>query len=1497
MAIPQKVVPYKGVDYDVNESNVEAEFKAVFLKNITNSSNDNPRSSIQEGSNAFSFTPIESNQKYCNIQLPAGENYCCGAKYFPDVNQGFVCVWNSNNDHFIYRLNGDTGNCQIVYKNPCLNFQLNPINFIGRTRMALETTCRFNKKTQKEEKVIYLIITDDYNHQRMICVEDSIATNSFDPVMFPYFQVTDDTCEPCSYINLGLAQNLTCIKIETIARDFTNPAEILKKNTTVFKMWQWRIKYIDVWKKGSEHGIISEPYISSIGGACVSGSDGLPRCLKITFPAGCPIVDKIQIEFRNCNGNIAGLSVESDWFLYDTIDKYDNCQNLNWWERPLNTDPDRGFTYDASDNTISYIFCADKGCQPLPVEETNRNENFLPLTSGGVFSINKSIGLFKNTRKFEPLSCDELTKLNFTVEPPSPSANCLNTKLVHVSIYAVIWNPFEGYSIPIRKGNSSPIFGAARCVRNNPETYGQFFPKDQPGFPGYLAGTDYKCISKQYRYDLITGQELFIGDESTSFNTANGIGRYKPLQKFEFDVLPGRYIFRIGSHQNTLSDDYSKTSTYTIGRTALSNLGQLITETKEIVIDVCNGQELKIVSDPMMIYDLTRIGNGCAVVDATSVNAGYIYEDQVETRPIELARVVPNVSSAIRSNYTDHNGFYFSATRQRGLQTTIRGKKNCATNSELAKSQISYDNSTAWYRFDRLSVYKGTVKYPSIDRVIITGKIALCSDVNIGINGSLVVLTNGAYATTNNQGFFKIIAHDIGDMDQRNDDVIYSVKGACTLLTCTGGCVYCFPNYPVTIGTCNGIDRVITVPTLQARINGYNKKGPTMGGRYAVGIILHDLIGRQTFVQSQDKHFIDIPSLQQTQVFDYSRILFNITGIVFPSFVRRITFAITENLIQDDYLTWITEKVEFIDNTGNINNTAPTKIRLYYQSLNEYNKQNDFSTNSVWDIIADKQNGQVVTGDQIEFLANGDGVIYNTKISQLVTYDKIGKFVTVAYTDELKTLKDGALIRLVRPKNCENIQFFYELCPSIKVKNGTPQIVTGELKFFDSYLLNRQIPVPVTTGTTTVNELRNFPFQFEHHSPSDFWGDHCWSKGRVSVKNELETKQCRKTEICVGKALTLDNLFNGLNYFTEKDSIVLDEQEWSSITACFSNISSVLVICEYKSFMIPFNDNLIRSNEQGQVFAGTVSDGFGRPQKISGGDYGVQVEDINTLSINKDIIIGLDSNNGDLVRFTFGKAEGVSANAIKSYLTSNIKAIIKNNSVVDNRKIYFHGCIDPKTMNYHLSIAKIKQAAVDFGNDRDTLTSGLNDTQVYNVLTGAYMGSRSFTPEFYMDMLGDINDQQLISFQFGQAWLHNKLNNNSATFNNFYGVQYTSVFEFVFNLDNSKEKHFMWLETYCKEILFYADRVITSTGQESRIMPNWWEKRGKFWAADFKCAVNTVTDNNLPNQTGINALLDGDSLYGTWVRVRLKPKDMDRSKYFEFISILCFLNSFEKSGT
>lgn len=1522
--IGQKLLPYEGVQLNSSELYIK-ETETLFIKNMT------------YDEKLGMFTPVMGTELIkADFVYPAGNSYVIGSGNVDQMGHVYIMCHNSAGNHFIYRIKGDNGEQEMVSVRPEWNFQRKPEYFINpKTRFTSHVFTRYNKITKKEEQVTYIIFTDGYNPTRFLCVEDCIATNSFTT---SYFNVPGQLTYLNDYLNLGVATPLDCISVTEVKRDTADAVEMQKPNLISFKGWQFRIKYWNVWNQDSEHGVISTQYINVSGNGCIENSQALARVLRLKFKAGFPTIDRIQIEFRNYTGKSAGLSTASDWFLHDTIHCFKEDDTKKWWERSRNNpwqeaydtailagnspaqativaDKKELLKYNAVDNTFEYFFAADKQWTPLPVTETNRIENALPRLSGSAFSINKNIGLANNMLGFPTLPTDTLDKIKFNITPPATEDPSCKVKLRKITIWGCIWNPHDSAVVPIMKKDGSVVFGWADCTKNNPFSYDQVLPADasgvnQEGIIGCLRGTKAYSISKQYAYNATTGEFKDVGVDPATYLPELGINRYA-MQKWEFEVLPGTYIFQIASHKSLPSDDYQKTSTFTIGQTDITNLGGLVNRNRELIID-CSAGDVEIKANPMMIYDLTRKGKGCTFADASSVNCGYLYEDQIETRPISGANVVMSRGiDEISSFTTDHNGFFFASTRQNALEIYLYGRKNGTIALLKTTARTNDTPFTEHYKFDKYYVFENKDPYNNLDRIKVSGRITLCGNTSVGVAGVLVILSGGGYAITDSNGFYSIISHD--QMFHTNDRGSQQVnptasgflyvaqRGACQIVACDNSpaCTWSFSVTNFTYPAYTGIPRTTTVADVVVRIRGLNLRGPKMGGRYQLGIATHDWLGRISPVQIKDDYIVNIPSLQQTKSFAFSQISYAInSGIRFPDYVRKISFFITDNLAFDDAIDWVAERVQYVDNSGTENKQAPTKIRFYYESLSEYNKLNQFATTVNWQFITNDQ--AVVVGDMVQVLANGDGVIADKVVNTLVSYDKEGKYIQVEYSDELKGLTDGCLLKIIRPTQSQEKQFMYELCPVIDVVNGVPVTLNGDFNFYDSYMLNRQIPVPVEKKKSkdeygkeiitdeNVNEIRNYPFLFEHHSPSDKWGDHCRTRGRVNVSNPYQNQLRFSTEIAMSKVIMDNGIINGLHYFSEADRVRFDVNEWGGITGVLPELNFLMVICELDTFVVGYNDNSVRVGANGQVQASTSDRGFGRPERKFGNNYGCQYIDVATIAKMDGIVCFVDRANSCVVSHNYSEAKSLTDRCARLWFINKIQHVLNGNK-------YFHGVIDPRNKDYILSSFDIKDtyAEADFVNDMPRVLDFKNETVAFNIYTG-FMRFFGFVPEFMTYLVSDTMPiQQLISFKRGKAYKHY---GTSVKYMNFYGQQCHPFVWSISNIDNTKMKKFLSIEVYCSDVQFIVYDAYTSAKQSSRISKKWFSKREKFYAASFLCDLNTVLDINKPVQTGANKLLDGDLLYGQWIVACLTTIPEDEGKFFQWTGNIINILQSEKSS-
>lgn len=1484
---PDKKIPLQGIDMDSDELRMQQN-KAAFMKGLTFNVNKNASSQAGEGNNLYVLTPLEGNKNaVTQFSLPGGDNQCIGSFECKETNEAYFFIWNSGQDHTIIRISGN-GDNQIVYYGRYLNFQNDPKYYISEGRCVMYVVEHLDLDGVKKQRKL-LIFTDNYNDQRCISIEDSINTSYF---QIPYFtNVAGYDCSPGYLINLGVANSQKCIGITPITQ--TEDDENLP-NLMNNKGWEWRIKYVDHYDRQSEPGIISDRYFVSIGQNCIQTNPKLPRCVTLNIDAGCPLVEHIEIWFRTCTTNNSGLSTDSDWFLYDTLDKYDNCSSDKWYERTINSNLD----YNTEDNTFDYKFCADKECQPIDVALSSRTENPLPLTSSGVAPINQGIMLSNNVRGFDPLECEQLDKISYTVT--DPNTGCDNTALRKVVIYVPIYNPQGGYlsGLWVYEGDNPTIFWGHGTSSQNPQNYGQYFVPGNYGFLGYFAGTQYTAMSTQVYLEVHTGKETYLG--FIPFPKTTNIGPQSSVpgntgtfifQKFEFEVPPGKYSFRIASPLVLRSEGYQFTSTNVYGQCLMNNCPSKTSEIKELEIDCCAGDV--ILNQPtdttLVIYDMSFGPYVC----------GHIKQDSQTLLPIEYVPISDFTSgNMIITPFTDHNGFFFGASS--GLYAQLRLDVDVCVTTEIIIIPSTGGNFTY-----SLQYAYGPGAFPVEAQRLIEGNVKTC-DGTVGIAGALVVALGAQWTLTDSNGHFKLILHQRLNVTLPPDTLILSQSGGCVLVDCDDGCDRCFDDKFVAYNDCATYpNRGVVVSDWLADILG-NVKGPSNGGRYGLGITMYDWMGRHSFIQANESHYITTKDITETHAFAFSTIGYALDpSIVFPPWVHFIVFSVTQNLNLDDYISWVADSVQLIDSGGNVNSSAPVKIRIYYESLNEYNKQNGFATNTNWQFLVPDTTGEKVSvaGDRVQFILNGDGTWFSKNINVQVTYDQAGKYFDIAYINELKDLKAGALIKLIRPKDCITQNIYYDTCSTVRVRNGIPERFSGTINTFDAYFLNRQIPIPQEQTDSAGKIVRTviatyFSFFFESPSPSDFWGDHCANRGRPNVKNPYERQRRFGSEIARSKALLSNGNFNGLSFYSDDDRTEFEEQEWGNIVVALPEINTILVICEHNNFIVGFNDTIPVINDAGQLVVASSNNRFGPPQRKIGSDYGCQPQDINTIRKLQGIVIYLDRNRFSLLQHDYSEAKDIAVNGYKGYINRKIRFVNEEN--LNNGRAYnwaFIGGVNPRNNEYFLTAFGRKLNTEGIGplfiNNSHNVVINANESICIDYNTGALKSFAPFTPEYFGTLNGYYLDRAMITVRDGIPWVH--VVEAGTVYNNFYLVQCKKIIQIVNNLSPEKVKRFMYAEVYCPQHKFIADSVTTESNQQSHIPAVYWEYRGKFWCAAFLCDVNTFQDPNSPI-IAIAPLTDGNVLTGRWNKVTYISEDADDGKYCELDGIITYVTGVEKSG-
>lgn len=1466
---------------------------ARYLKNVVYA--DTSQTGSVGGSKTGLFKPIEAVEVYdINFSLPAGNNQFAGGFNSSQTNQSFFFNINSNGDHGLYVIEGESRTIQTVYLKNCLNLQLDPSYFIHEGGAWLEIFYYTDPITDLPRQRSYFMWVDGYNDFRFLCIEDSIATNSFDAAQFPYFITPYD---PCLLINAGVPTPLDCLTVSEV-----DNADATLQNSLKFHTWQFRIMAIDVYGRPSEHGIISEAYIPG-GNSCLAGSTLLARCLDLTFKVDNLLIDKIQIEFRNCN--------DLQWYTDTTLNLYIGSNLGDWWTRERNPN----IPFNPQTFELTYQFCKDKECNLIDQTETNRTQNPMPRLSQSTAKIGKVMGLGNNKDQFNPLLQDVMKYVSVEVDPPAQD----NSGTANIEIYVQIFNPFIRKTQFVWVLDNQGVFGGAYkpatqftvdnggYVADLITAYKQNFGSpDQRGFIGYLAGTGsppVSAVSEQYYVD--SSNNFVKVDDYSNFGANPLFFNRNYFQKFTFNSVPkAKYIFRISGQGALLTDkDFYTKSTYIGGLHPWINKSVDYNafapyNPKELLVDVCTS-DYNSLNETQVLVIIDPTFPGSIGTDRTQVTSGYVFaktDNLVNEEAIELLAVFANRGShitPIQSQVTDANGFYWSADSENGYQTAIRGSCGCNNWMDLGAFIVGnihglYEHNFIIDNEGRCNGYSGK----PCTRSQIKGKITLCG-TDIGVPGVGVVLSRGSTAISAADGTFTILAHPDNTAPQltRVDDLYY-MPTVCPFTGCDSVCITPFQ---ITLLPCTDcVENIVIADTVSVQF--VVKRGLLSGGNYGVGITLHDWLGRHSFVQTKDDMYVILPTLIQTKTYSPSILKLIIDpSATFPSWVKKITVNVTKELSLDTYIEWIADRVQFIDNSGNENNIAPTQIKIYYASLNEYNVQNNFNTTTHWQFILQSAPSQInYTSDYVEFYVNGDGQFFPTLIRAIIKYDQTGQYFLIDYDTALKDLKQYALMRLCRPSTCVDKDLFYERCISIDVIAGKAQQQKIFIDTFDTYYLYRQIPIPVPVDPDeTENVIRTFGFPFEHNSPSDLWGQGCADYGRINSRNPYEAEIVKQNEVALSGGISVNGQLNYLNYFTDSDKKNFDTWDFNGIVAIIPQPGLLLIICQEDCFTVGYNDNILRVDDSGQVIVPSADQKFGNPVTKVGNNYGCSLFDKNTIRSWEGLVHFLDSSKAYLMQHNYSDPKPVSANIVDSWLRPKIKYIQDWNRNNPTQKKYFIATIDPAANNYLLSDFTI--GSTEFVNQQRDTDITKQETMAFDIFHKVFRVWWGFTPGGYGMIDNNLLEKQLFSFAKNNIYFH-YTTSPTKNYGTIYGEEVEKVIRFVAIIDDFKKKQPLAIANYCVQSKYFADQILTDSDQLSRILLDYFKQGDYFSAAPFLCNLNTLPDENIPDQTGINKILDGDKLIGSIIDIRLIGDPSKNTVFSTYLGSVVSVMGVEQSG-
>lgn len=1398
------------------------ETEAFYLLNFQNFVTKNQRKS----GNIAKGNQLPANRPACEMEHPLGESYAVG-KYFSErTNELYSWVFNSNGVHWIQRINS-SGDCEIVYNGDCpIPLSADPKHSIEQFRAYLQVDKICANRHGKS-----LIWVNGDSVIGMLDVEASIATNSF---RTPFFQRCAD---PCNFIQMCVPDPCGCLKAEWVPLTDNDKGQ-KNNNLDVGIQISYRFHYYDF--RESIWADPSTTYYQNTKG-CFDETDGLPRCLKVRVPIGNPLVEKIEMGYKK-NGI---------WYSTEIIEKYKkyNSSQEMWYERDLA----ELTNYSDEDCSFDWFFCDDKQCNAI--DPTNFSREFNPTPQKPQFILPIGIGQDRTALGFGnyetgfcPIDQTQIEK--WKVDISCPAENC-NPEYTTIKVRAIIIN-LEYYtnqfiyrllggdsSAPDDPTDTAYFGGVNRVASGDLELgYGQQFREKTRNFIVYSEGTDSWSEMVQWKaHANYTQLEKWgtignMGDSDGSTKRRwrrairNGEFFY---QEAEIKVIKGtRGFLRLTSHNST-GNEQNK-STFVVGIMSDIKLysGDMnpssITDfdTEEIYFDTCGLNELDIQS-AFVIKDNAVDAGGA---EKASAYNGYVVDKN--GKPVEGA-IVKNAALGFGSSTTDFNGFYHFYLKpgtDDAINIDVNVEQSCGDFSTIKTVSVQGEkgaNTGFDITIDNADYI--TTSYANV-------KIFVGDCDGSPVAGVRVALSGTKYDVTNAEGFAIWKIRNYASRDRELRVVVLNNKG-CFSTDCNGVCNPCM--HTATSGTtaCYRPPPTITFPpaTINRAYSLLSDKGLKAGGRYPFAFYVRFDCGQIS--AAYETNYLDIPKTQQKNKEGFCSFSFDATGFVAPPGAKCVNIVRGAN-VNPFELQWVVDKITKKDG----------KIVLTIQSLNDYNAQYDFKTNTVY---------QWQKNDRVEFIKNGDGVIFDSLTYGLLNYLTISPFHDELISGEtdppanffnqliidddgkLDGLKEGAVIELQRVKDCVTAPVYYSICVSIPVKeDGTLLYETGVFDTFDTFMVGRNIGKLPTQ-------------KFEHKFPSDFWGElidglGLSDLGRAYFVNKFENKRRFGRNISINAPLVF-------NYFGDLVRILQNDGHGDLVAANLTDNQILLAVSEFDSslhqvgndFLKVGTDNIVRAMNPNQI----ISDG---QPKVSGA-YGCQYPHIGSVQFGDGWATWWDVNQGDYIKHDYSAAKPVSVG--KTQLHFRVRGqemeLFNKTATNDLDKYRISTGYNIGDGTVMITLKQLRNGGI---NNEVKPFQKPNDTLIFYPDAEEFLGYVSHTPEAYGNYnLFDGQGCSFVSFLGGIPYIHPVF---SDVYNRFYDTPVDQIVGITLNAFPQKIKLPLAAEIQ-SDARWYCPEIVTDNpGFLSEVPPAKVIQDGRKWNFSFLYDKNSRGGlyNRDPNQIG-----------------------------------------------
>jgi hypothetical protein len=1204
--------------------------------------------------------------------LPPGTNKCVGAWEEKDNRFSIYMVYNSNNEHLILQFFHDSNVITEVFRSADLAFAADrPITGINMV-----------------DDLLYWSDARD--------VFGNITGN-------PPRKINITTAKAASYRNTSDYQIMDAIKYPPLKSPLVVYADDLTKKTNYLNNATYQLKTRFVYDDGekSAWSPISQTPVPNIVFDDFY-ANGINNALDVTFETGAGIVTKIEVAVRT--GNLG------DFSSVETLVKDD-----------LNI---------ADNSTYTYRFYNNGIYTSLDIRDSNRLFDNVPQITGAQSVIEGERIVYGDiTEGYDNVKIDASLSVEYT-ESAVKNKFSIRGRIYIKNPYAATgylaeYQPIHTYSDVSSEfgfgGIGVDVTGELVVPEATDATKqverGQGIPLG--GFVVYLAGSDYKSVSKQVK---ATGREIGIQNDLGVYRIGSQVPRKELVQdnmqagnvysEFEIqDVVPGRYILRLASHLTTSADllditlPYQKTSTYTltVGGSTDNEVEVIVTNSDVTIGDT-------------VVLDLTKPQEGFSTSKAYKTS-GYLVDDdtaattvggaladtRIELAAVTMERVTDPLSTDYNSvlsantilrnkwlqgkTYTDHNGFWFFTNKE----DFIPQSSNVSTQDTM-QSRYVYGSSG-----DTLAITNNSATQTTDFRYILRNNntdirayfrsryegVMTDSNSNL-IQGVSVIIARGAQGVSDSNGAFSVkfyadtIRYDVYGSDVRVSQIYFTTStpdfrysfnpttdGIAAAFTSGGTSVNPVSPY----GGLYNFATPITAQTLLAtRIRELLAiKAHKRGGEYKYALQYYDHGNRSGTANTSPETQLSI--LFYTEAFPTSGnippdgppvVSWEIRHLP-PEWATHYQWVRTKNTATNRYVQWASNLFTYVDKEGNTTTQgAATQIKISLVNMFvDYVKEHPDS-NVSYDF---KKN------DRIRFIADENGNLYGDYFDYSVTgYDETDNSVIIRKDPRLPLLKDGVSFELYTPKLEEDQEIFYEVGEVFSVGNpGTNTRYHAGPTQNQSSANPSGVPATGTftngdayyrerTVLTNSSPRTEVTFKVDDVSQSDFYVSDTSDIGRPTVEDADFKRTRRKNVIYYSDRYIPATNINGLSAFFS-DAFEEYERNYGAIRLLYGEDKRLEVYQEFKVGAIPVNESIIFDNAGNSVL-GTSEKVLNRIQYYAG-EWGIGRNPESFATYGK-VKYFYDVNRGSVLRLSTDGLTPISEYKMHNFFIDKSNELLKS---------------------------------------------------------------------------------------------------------------------------------------------------------------------------------------------------------------------------------------------